>query len=42
MTTWFYVFADGYCCWVAGKLSACDLRNEVKAHGAVVRMTPTR
>ena len=38
MTTMMYVFADGYWCWVAGRLSAADLRAHTKEHGALVKV----
>lgn len=40
MTTWLYVFEDGYFCWVAGRLSASDKAVEIRKYGRIVRMTP--
>lgn len=34
---YYYVFEDGYFCWIAGRLSAIEKRNETKKHGRIMR-----
>ena len=36
MTSYYYQFADGYFCWVAGRLSKADKACEIRKHGAIV------
>lgn len=39
-TRGFYLFEDGYYCWVSG-MSAEEKRREIKTHGRIIRFTPT-
>lgn len=39
-TRGFYLFEDGYYCWVSG-MSAEEKRREIRTHGRIVRFTPT-
>ena len=38
MRTNLYIFADGYFCYTAGKLSKIEIRNAEKEHGKLVKV----
>ena len=39
-TRGFYLFEDGYYCWVNG-MSGDEKRREIRIHGKIIRFTPT-
>lgn len=39
-TRGWYVFADGYTCWMSG-MSGAEKRMAIKEHGAIIKFTPT-
>lgn len=36
MKCYFYRFADGYFCWMAGKLKGLERKVEIKYHGVII------
>jgi hypothetical protein len=34
-----YIFADGYFCYICGKLDRIELKHEIIKHGKVISMT---
>lgn len=35
--SYYYVFEDGYFCWIAGRLSVAEKRIETNKHGRIMR-----
>lgn len=36
MTTWYYEFADGYFCWITGKMDKGEKAWEIRKHGKIL------
>ena len=34
-----YIFADGYFCYICGKLDRIELKHEIIKHGKIISMT---